>query len=355
MSAIITLYPHRVTRAIELLLSDFDDPLSEGRIVVEKPKPVEVAGSTTTSQVYTVQGEQDHWKRLSFDIEARIPQDQLDWLLPAGTRLSSATRLVVLLTCRSTKFRHGVRLEPHDRGVWRGSVALAREDVVRSVFLTPQLLLSQDIDTGGDSSYATTRSSIIGVGDRIRIDLSRPISGEASPVEVFWEDFESSANPWRRSHAEDVFSLAIEERPVVYLNSRYSELRDILESTAKRGQQAAQRELTAALIAQPVLVQLSSIALLAVESEDDSDAPSIPGGWRGDLVNALIPVLYPGMPNTDVAMRRLAEETRDSYARADLFSRLGSCVQRMISTQHAVETAIRAFEAGRGEVEQPGE
>jgi hypothetical protein len=351
MSTAVPLYPHRVTQQVELTLSEFDDPLSDESVRVSGPPEGQAGAEAMGPRVYSLASAVDTWKRLSFKIEARLPPAQLEWVLPPGVKPSQATRLIALLTCPTTKVRRGIQLKYSPSGIWRGEAIISRGDVAHRVFLLPQLLLTVDLDGSKNGTFASKRAALIGTGERVRIELKPSAASFISSVEVYWEDFESSQNQWRRAHADDVFHLSIEEGPVVYLNSRYHELRDILESTAKRGPQAAQRELTAALIAHPVLVQLSSIALLAVEFDEISQTASAPGGWRGELLETLLPELYPGLPSIEAGIRRVAEDTRDSFALAEVLSRLGTCVQRMISTHQAIETAIRAFEATRNERE----
>jgi hypothetical protein len=311
MSATLSLYPHRVSEKIALTLSSFEDALSERLVVVSGPPTSDTTtGYGPTGPVYSLTSGADSWKRLAFSIEARLPPEQLQWILPLGVDPLEVTRLVVLITCPSTKIRRGIHLKSSSTGIWKGEAVLSREDVSQRVFFTPQLLLTKDLKApvATNGGYASKRAALLGSGERVRLELNPSASVVTSSVEVLWEDFESSSNDWRRGHAHDVFDLSIEDRPVVYLNSQYHELRDILESTSKRGPQAAQRELTAALIAHPVLVQLSSIALLAVEFDELTQTATMPSGWQGDLLEILLPSLYPGLASTEAVLRRIAED-----------------------------------------------
>jgi hypothetical protein len=350
MTATIPLYPHRVSQQLRLRLSSFDDLLSD--------EPVQVSGPSTRSKdqdgdeavglpSYSIISGAAEWRRLGFRIEVQLSPEQIQWVLPPGVSPSGATRMVALITCQPTKLRRAVHLIESTSGIWTGEAALLKEDVSQRVTFLPQLLLTRDLDVPANSTYAFQRASLIGIGEQVRLELATVPRSATSAVEVFWEDFESSSNVWRRANAEDVFNLSIEDRPVVYLNSRYHELRDILESTSKRGSQAAQRELAAALIAHPVLVQLSSIALSAVRFDDSTQTSYKPGGWQGDMLDTLLPSLYPGLPSMDAALRRVGEDAHDPFTAADLLARVGTCVQRMISTHETIETAIRAFEGAR--------
>jgi hypothetical protein len=310
VSVALPLFPHRVADRITLRLQGFEETFTQESVIVSGPpsSTLESDGERPTP-VYTLAGSES-WRRLGFGIEARLSPEQLTWAVPPGIDPSADARMIVQLTCPSTKLRRGIQMRPESSGAWRGEAVL---------------------------------------GERARLELDPSTNAAPSSVEVVWEDFESSSSVWRRAHAHDVFSLAIEDRPIVYLNSRYHELRDVLESTSKRGPQAAQRELTAALIAHPVLVQLSSIAILCVDLDDQTQTVTKPSGWRGDLLDALLPSLYPASSSVDAALLRLGEDTQDSFMVGDLFGRLGSSVQRMISTHETVETAIRAFESTRDE------
>jgi hypothetical protein len=196
--------------------------------------------------------------------------------------------------------------------------------------------------------YATAVGSVIATGASLTLFVDvQPRTTLQSTVPMFWEDFANSEHPWRRGHADDVFHLEPFGEPRLYLNSRYTQLREVLDSDAKRGPEAHLRDMAAALIALPVLLQLATSALMSLEREEDSGAVVAPGGWKSDLLASVLPRLYPEEAGEDARMRRAASDVRDPDGTASLLSRLGSVVQEMIASYKTIEAALRSHEGAR--------
>lgn len=168
MSATISLYPHRVADRICLRLSGFEDPHSTEVVTVKGPPPsTSESDGDRPSPVYSLTAGLQTWRRLNFDVEAQVTPEQLAWALPPGLEPSEATKMVVVLTCPSTKVRHGIQMPYQGRGVWRGEAFLSRDDVAHRVFLSPQLFLAKELDEA-PAGYASTKATLIGVGERGR-------------------------------------------------------------------------------------------------------------------------------------------------------------------------------------------
>ena len=138
------------------------------------------------------------------------------------------------------------------------------------------------------------------------------------------------------------------DRPRLFLNARYSELREILNSEAAKGGEAAVRDLTAALIADSVWVQLAVVAASAVTTGESDDSVGVAGAeWKRQLLENLSPGLYPDEPSAQERMRRLAADLQEGTGAASLVSRIGTLVQDMIATHRVIEAAVRAHEGLR--------
>jgi hypothetical protein len=354
MSRAIQLFPYEVSTALELRLSDFDDPLA-GR-----PVDVRALGASgnddedepsTRVDGYDAFSSGDTWRKLTFRMTARLPIDELDRILPSTSSLETDTVMVVLMTCQATKFRHGVRLKRNKDGSWSGLAGIQRDDVKGTVSLRAQLLRSTGIPSSEELPFATKAGAVIAVGDTMTMYVDLEPGGAGllhSTVPISWEDFTNSDHVWRREHPDDVFHLEpFGHEPHLYLNSRYTQLREIMDSDAKRGPEAVLRDMSAAMIAQPVLLQLATVAIAALEIDEDSGSVDVPSGWRGTVIGSVLPLLYPEVVSEEERTVRAAREIRESDGAASMLSRLGSVVQEMIASYKTVESAVRTFESTR--------
>jgi hypothetical protein len=346
------LFPYAVSTALRFQLSDFDDPETGARVVVRtlggENTGSEEDGEQTNDPSYDLTGNTT-WSKLTFRISVDLLDAELRRILPSTSDVAADTSLVVLVTSSATRLRHGVRLSRDSSGRWTGHTTIQRDDVRGSVSFRPQLVRTTGIPASESLPYATKIGALIATGDTVTLYVDTiPKIGFNSSVEMEWEDFANSNEPWRREHPEDVFHLEpYGSLPRLWLNSRYGQLRDLLESNTKRGPEAVLRDIIADCIAQPVMLQLSFTSLAAIEIDQDSGSASAPSGWKGDLAATLLPGLYPEESSEADRLRRAAEEIREGEGMASLASRLGSVVQDMLASYKAVELAVRAFESGR--------
>lgn len=351
MTKPVQLYPFPVATTLAMSLSDFDDPSTQQRI-----EPRERAGATdddsgvsTNGRGYDLSSSGSAWSRMVFRIIATLSVDDLERILPPTSSLVSDTALIVLIVCPGTKFRHSVRLAPSVRGSWSGHASIQRNDVKGVVTLRPQLVRMTGIPGDGEIPFAAKSGAVIAIGEPSVLYLDSALTATLqSTVVTSWEDFANSNDAWRRAHVNDVYHLEpFGSEPRLYLNSRFSQLREIMESEAKRGHESAMRNVCAAMIALPVLLQLSIVALASLEHDEDSGTVRTPQGWRADLLTGLMSRIYPEEFSDDERYERAAVEMRESDSAASLIARLGSVVQEMVGTFNSVEEATRSFEAAR--------
>ena len=353
MSKAVALYPYAVSGELELKLTDFDDPASERSVDVSELRFA--ASENNDEEAPRVMGydvsSARTWRKLGFRIEAALADHELSRILPPTSSVENDARMVVLLTCTSTKFRHGVRLKHANGGRWSAVATIQREDVKGAVLLRPQLIRVTGIPASEELPFATSAGTTIAVGEPIYLHVDPQPSGGGilqSTVVISWEDFSNSDNAWRREHADDVFHLEpFLGEPRLYLNSRYAQLRDVMESTAKRGWEAVLRDMTAAMIAQPALFQLATVAISGLELDQDSGTVEAPSGWKHDLLASVLPRLYPEEPSEEDRLQRAALEIRESDGAASLMARLGSVIQEMTSSYKTLEAAVRIYESTR--------
>jgi len=354
MSKAVQLYPHAVAATLDLRLRDFDDPAT-GRAIaaVEIRRSAEGDEESSSDQIagYDVSSVSE-WRKLSFRVTAELSREELQRVLPPTSSFETDATMVVLMTCPSTKFRHGVRLRHLKDGIWSGTVAIQRDDVKGVITLRPQLARATGIPAADDLPFATSARSLVAVGEPVSLYVDVDTGGGRgllqSTVMIAWEDFANSDHAWRREHSDDLFHVEpFGTEPRLYLNSRYAQLREIMESDAKRGSEAALRDMMAVMIAQPALLQLATAAITGLEVDEDSGSVEVPSGWRANLLASVLPRLYPEEPSPEDRLQRAAQEVRESDGAASLLARLGSVIQELTSSYKTVETALRTHEAAR--------
>jgi hypothetical protein len=351
------LYPYEVSERLILRLSDFDDPSTGTPVSVRELNSARAANGEALDDggpaAYDAT-KSDQWKKLTFKLTVTLVDGELERILPPTSDVRNDTSLVVLITCPLTRYRRGIRLRQNSSGQWVGHATIQRDDVRGSLTLRPQLVRVSSIAETGELPYATREGALIALGELvpIYIDALPPSlgSGLSASVAMAWEDFANSDDPWRREHSDDVYHLEpFGPEPRLWLNSRYSQLRELLESAAKRGREAALRDMFGILVAQPVWLQLCMTAISALEVDEDSGGVSSPSGWRGDLASMVLPRLYPEEPDPEERLRRAASESREADGSASLASRLGTVVQGLLTSYKTVELTLRTFENVRDE------
>lgn len=353
MSKGVLLYPYAVSKALSLRLSDFSDSSSGLAIQVAEVAGGQSDGSSAPNSSYDAFSSAQDWQKITFRLSASLDRTELERILPSTSSPLNDASLIVLVTCSATKLRHGVRLHATANGTWSGDASIQRNDVRGSVSFKAQLVRATGIPVDDLSPFATKVGSIIAIANELTLFVDHvPSSSVYSSVAISWEDFSNSEHPWRREHHNDVFHLdPYIAEPRLFLNSRHPQLRGMIESSAKKGPDAALRELIAVMIAQPVLLQLAMVSLLGIETDEDSQSVQAPTGWRGDMLENLLPRLYPELAADDERVERATRELREEDGAASLISRLGSCIQEILSSYKTIELAARAYDSTRGREE----
>ncbi len=341
----VRLAPFAFSDDIQLSLSDFDDPVT-GRQVIAGTRGA-IRGDDEMPLTYDVSADPP-WRKLTLGLTAKLKERELHRVIPPGRDPQKDVSLVVSVACPPTKYRHGLTLGAKSSGAWAGHLTVRREDLRGVVSLRPMLVLTPGPSQfSTETGYAHRGGSVIGRGDALQ--FASALSPMQALVVTVWEDFSSSENSWRREHSNSLFHLEpYSDRPRLFLNARYSELREILNSEAAKGGEAAVRDLTAGLIADSVWLQLAVVAASAVTTGESDDSVGVTGAeWKRQLLENLLPGLYPDEPSAGERMRRLAADFQEGTGAASLVSRIGTVVQDMIATHRVIEAAVRAHEGLR--------
>jgi hypothetical protein len=342
--AAVRILPFPSSEGLDLSLANFDDP-SEGREIT--PVDGDMSGDTELAGSYDLVTDPP-WKKLTMRITAKLPTSELERVVPEGCDRTRDLVLAVSVACPATKYRQGVALAPGSDGTWSGLLTLVRRDLSGVLILKPSLSLASGTPEP-PARPTLDRGTVIARGRPVRLIIDGHARQNISALVVtLWEDFSASDSIWRREHSNSIFHLEpYADRPRLFLNARYSELREILSSEAEKGPEASIRDLTATLIADSVWSQLIVIAASSVTSDESEEGVAISGaGWKQQLVTSCLPALYPDEPSARERLRRLGSDLSEGGAES-LVSRIATIVQGMVGAQRVVESAIRTHESVR--------
>lgn len=352
----VRLAPYAISERLELHLSGLDDPTSPEPLEFEEGPPEERgAFGDFVQRTYDATDPDREWEALSFKLHASLPEDELARILPPTSDPADDAALIVSLSCKSTKFRHGVRLDWAGEGSWHGAATLRRADVEGGIRLRPLLVRATAVPAGeedGSGANAQEPGMVIGMGYPVSLHVDEHRSIVDTPIDVKWDRFSRSSNDWRREHDSDVYHLEPHgEVPTLWVNEDIGGLRALLGSETDEGPEAALRDTTAVMIAQSVWIQLAVAAFAAVDFDESTGEAELPDGtWQRDVVTTLLPRMYPGN-DEDEQLRLLASDFDDPAGVQTVMGRVGTAVQDLVRSYRYVEFALRAHETLQEEPE----
>jgi len=350
MPTAIKLDPHPVSKALALEIADFWDPSQEG-VELEAERVSSEDGDGIGTTVYLTNPDV-RWGQLRIQLDAHLPVAELERVLPKTSSWKEDVLLLVSVQCAAGKFRRAARLEPTSPGRWRGDVLIRRDEVRDNVRLVARLVRATEI-VGDDElarRYGAYQGAVIAEAP-VAVFVFEEKRRPEGALRIRWQDFRTSTNHWRNQHPADVFHLDPQgERPTLWLNERYEQLRAALKSRGERGGDAVIRHLANAIIAQTVWVQLFVVALADVEMGEDEGVIEQPGDpWKQAVLRKLLPRVFPEIPGDD-RIGQAAMQLRSGELIGNLVSRLGTAVQDLVGTDTLIQKAIRAAETrGRSE------
>jgi hypothetical protein len=340
MPRAITLYPHYVSTALGLRLSDF---LDESQEQLDFSEVEQIEGEEVIALRYDLSRPELPWQDLSFRTVVTLSDEELGRVLAPTSDLEVDSALILSITCAVTRLRRRVVLEQTRPGTWRGDVVLNRRDLKGTVMLRPLLVRRTELPSTDVAAQAELLTgAIIAEGREARLVVDPPVSAIEGTLRVRWDDFRASKDPWRRDHSSELMYLeAYGDRPTLWLNSRYAELKAALHSRSRQGPNAILRDMTAALYAQTAWLQLITAALGSVILDEDNLEEPIElheEHWKREALEDFLPRMYP---------------FRERGGVGPLVSRLGTAVQEKATAARLLESAVRA--AARERVEQTEE
>jgi len=283
----------------------------------------------------------DHWASGRIEVELRGPAAELQ----ARKGELVDVKALVVLNCRPSNNRVAVELTPKgDGSTWVGAIDLDRPDWY-----------------GQATLHGTVLANIDGVADRqagfappwtIRFD-DLPPREIHNAMRIKWVDFQNPPQDLQflTEYSEDVCFLRIDpDEPRLFLNDAFQGLRALLEQ--KPRPPLAQRILRDQVftdIAARTWSALFMAALEAMEMDEDDQLAPPPEDWQRNVLEALLPRLYPDSPPDEARMDAF-EARREASGAARLQERLlpaaGQHVMYPKSLRAAIQNVVNAGDEG---------
>lgn len=265
------------------------------------------------------------WNEVSLKVRVRVDADTLDDIATDAT-------VVVSVHCGPTNLRHASVLE---------------RDGGRGGSFTGELLLERELLAGRAELHAVVAGVVGGVADRFvgqsavhTVNLQPPRTPDITgDLDVRWRDFTDGDPPLPPELHDQASHLELEhsDGPVLWLNSHVSELRRLLdERTGRTALETALRDVVFDTIAAPALLTMLHCAI-ATAREHDPAGTEWPGGWQGDVLRALLPLMQ---PDTDVnqTLETVVSESADHTHQARAHEAVARFLRTTRDAVHAIET-----------------
>ena len=341
------LFPHKTFGELQARPEAVTLVLPSGNKVSAKARPA----VATRPNEYLLYADEDlsGWVQIHVAIRVVGQEQAIHDLLPKDSRLDENAEMLVSANCISTKLRERVFLtRDSDRaGEWYGEMTFSAEDLADVVELTPLLARKtrfpgEPVDNDGQL-LAAYEGALIGFGETIRLFVDPPTDSRGGSLKVAWENFSTSPNEWRRSHAHEMFYIdTSDEAPQVLLNSAHDLLKQMLSKRRPRGPEAGIKASIIAYIAHTAWSTLFLSSLAASIGEEDQEASWPTDPVKSKVLRRLLPYLVPERSDDDERLQFAVELYRDTTRFSSLLTKLHSGIQSLIKVDKFVVSTLEA-------------
>lgn len=271
------------------------------------------------------------WDLATLRVRATLPTEEV-----ADGPWSDVTCLAIV-TEKATNLRVAVPLDPTGDGHWEGSVELAQANHSRRATVT--LVVVASVGGVDGRLIGSTR-------DDWYVDLtaSEPVRQRA--VDIVNADFTSGPPQWLNAYRDSTWVVdTTGDTPVVYLNTAGVEgLLDILEGNGAAPTEKLIRELVTSQIAQDAWTAMFHTAIADLDVDDDG-TPLMPTGWRGSVLDMMLPDVMPGRPAAD-ALYEINHRRTNGFGWSSLQTSIQFAAGRRSRITKKLTTAVRTAATG---------
>ncbi|MGA6167994.1 hypothetical protein [Amycolatopsis magusensis] len=277
------------------------------------------------------QSGREHWDLVTLRLSATLPAQEV-----ADGQWQDIQCLAVL-TEKATNVRITAMLRAGARGSWEGSIELARAN--HSIRATLSLMVVGTVDG--------VPGRLIGRPDRDwYVDLKSTTPARQREIDIVEIDFrdgpEVSLRPFK--DAPWIIDTA-GEIPTVFLNTAAIEgFVELLHGTGGSVGEKVLRETVQSQIAQEAWTAMFQAAISDLDLDEDG-TPQMPGGWRGSVLAAMLPDVFPDLTPTD-ALYEINQRRVGGFSWSELQTLMQYAAGKRSQVAKRVTTAVRSVHRG---------
>ncbi|RMG97524.1 MAG: hypothetical protein D6705_08565 [Deltaproteobacteria bacterium] len=306
--------------AIDVLRFELDDGPSR-----------DIASGTTTLDLSA-----HRFRRLSLDVEVRVPRTVVSYVLPETERSAPPLALLVVLACPSTRLRRVRRIPLETLAEETASVRLEllRSELRGEVEISAVLARIRNAAIAAPGYAAHAAAKVAGSAS-IDLLVDPPVRRAGGYLEIRYESFSKSPS----FEPGTLYRLDCEtDTPILFIDADDAAVRQILDSRGRRGLVARAREVVFDAIGQVVWLRLYMSAIAGAD-EDGTCAY----GWQDGVLRRLLPKLYPDLSDHASRLEQLCADRADGG--------LESFVERL---EALVQTEVRLSDHVRAVAKELG-
>lgn len=309
---------------------------------------ISVKASTSTAGI--VERSDDTWDAFSNDVgvldlhlEINSDAERLQACLPAGEKIQERAELVVSIEALQSRERKEVaRL---DIGTHSVDVQLDALNYLGKVDVHVDARLKSGL--AHRTGFAHLTGSRLAHVDAASIWMSEPPQSLGDALEIRWEDFDADGG----LIDGQLFTLRLEDRPVIILNSAIPSAYSILSSKGTHGASARIRDVIFAQIVHQAWSSILSHCFLEVSRhDDDSEAETILAEldeWEAQVIRAWAPEFIASEKDPEAAARALIEDIRGTGSLV-LLHQLPEVIQGKCNTISGFNGLLKDFDKFQG-------
>lgn len=266
-------------------------------------------------------------ERVRFRLAVTTDVNRLASCLPSGTVIDDALELVVTLEGVHSRQRRD--LYTFDTGSRDLEIVLDSKDYVGRVDINVFARLKTQLEP--HPGFAHLKSSRLAHAQLPAIWFSEPPHSVGDALEIRWENFDEDGD----LVDGQLFTVRLEERPVILLNSAIPKAYDILGSKGTWGAAARIRDAVYSQIVHQAWSSIISHCLLEIARHDENENPETVlaelDEWQAQVLRAWAQEFVPGESDPEAAAIALIEHARENGSLL-LLHQLPEVIQKRCST-----------------------
>ncbi|MFR9724530.1 hypothetical protein ACL02R_14400 [Streptomyces sp. MS19] len=274
------------------------------------------------------QAERRDWEEARFDVRVELPEREIP--LHAWPDVVCAASLEE----GATNFRSVTPLRASSSPAVRtGTVVLARDRHRDRARLSAVVVAEVDGVPG----------RVVGESDAdwiVDLVAARPTRQRELDIERV--DFRDGGLEWLRPFRDAPWMVETSgDMPTVYVNTGFEGVAELLDARSGKMRRAV-RDMLAGQIAGEAWTAMFHSAIGDLEV-DEEGVPQWPGGWRGDVLRAMLPEILPGLSPHD-ALSEIISRRADGVGPHELQPRVQYAADRRARVARHLLTAVRTLD-----------